>query len=277
MGWGSRRRLRTFQARDVVLAAGVLGTTRLLLRLRASADGLPSLSPAVGRQVRTNSEVLLGVITRRRDRSFAEGVAITSILRLPGGSSVEPVRYSEGSGFFRLLIVPHAPGATAGVRSRAALRRGARDPVGSVRALFVGDHARHSLIMLYMRAAEGMLALDLGRRGRLRTRLADGPPPTAALPEATELAEDIARRVDGYPVSLFTELLFGTPTTAHILGGCVMAESPAHGVIDAQHRVFDYPGLFVVDGSAVSANPGVNPSLTITALAERAVRSWERS
>jgi cholesterol oxidase len=263
-------------ARNVVLAAGVLGTTRLLLRLRASAAGLPRLPAAVGRQVRTNSEVLLGVVTRRRDRSFADGVAITSILRLPDGSAVEPVRYPEGSGFFRLLVMPHAPGSTVPRRLAAALGRVLRQPAATARALLVRDYARHSLILLYMRAAEGTLALELGRWGKLGTRVAEGQAPTAALPEATAIAEDIARRVDGYPVSLFTEVLFGTPTTAHILGGCIIAETPQQGVVDAQHRVFEYPGLFVVDGSAVPANPGVNPSLTITAMAERAVECWER-
>ncbi len=275
--FGRRRRLRRFQARHVVLAAGVLGTTRLLLRLRASPDGLPALAPALGRQLRTNSEVLLGVITQRRDRSFAEGVAITSILRLPDGSSVEPVRYPEGSGFFRLMIMPHGAGATAFRRLGSALGRVLRQPLASARALLVPDLARSSLILLYMRAAEGTLALDLGLAGRLRTRVTAGPAPTAALPEATAIAEDIAGRVGGYPVSLFTEVLFGTPTTAHILGGCVIGESPASGVVDAQHRVFGYPGLFVVDGSVVPANPGVNPALTITALAERAVPSWEQN
>ena len=273
---GRRRPLRRFLARNVVLAAGVLGTTRLLLRLRASAAGLPRLPAAVGRQVRTNSEVLLGVVTRRRGRSFADGVAITSILRLSDGSAVEPVRYPEGSGFFRLLVMPHAPGSTVPRRLAAALGRVFRQPADTARALLVRDYARHSLILLYMRAAEGTLALELGRWGKLGTRVAEGQAPTAALPEATAIAEDIARRVDGYPVSLFTEVLFGTPTTAHILGGCVIAGTPQQGVIDAQHRVFDYPGLFVVDGSAVPANPGVNPALTITALAERAVECWER-
>lgn len=274
---GRRRRLRRFATRNVVLAAGVLGTTRLLLSLRASADGLPRLPRTIGTQVRTNSEVLLGVVTRRRDRSFADGVAITSILRLPDGSSVEPVRYPEGSGFFRLLVLPHAPGPTVFRRLAAAGARVLREPVATARALLVRDHARHSLILLYMRASEGTLTLQLGRRGRLRTRLAEGAPPTAALPEATAIAEDIARRVDGYPVSLFTEVLFGTPTTAHILGGCVVGDTAQQGAIDGQHQVFGHPGLYVVDGSAVPANPGVNPSLTITALAERAVRSWERS
>jgi cholesterol oxidase len=201
----------------VVLAAGVLGTTRLLLALRRSPAGLPRLPEALGRQVRTNSEVLLGVVTRRGDRSFADGVAITSILRLPGGASVEPVRYPEGSGFFRLLVMPHAPGETALRRLAAATGRVLRQPAASARAMLVRDHARQSLILLYMRASEGTLALELGRGGRLRTAVAEGPAPTAALPEATAIAEDIARRVDGFPLSLFTEVLFGTPTTAHIL------------------------------------------------------------
>jgi len=274
---GRRRRPQRYLARNVVLAAGVLGTTRLLLRLRASTDGLPALAPALGKNVRTNSEVLLGIITPRRDRSFAEGVAITSILRFPDGSSVEPVRYPEGSGFFRLLILPHATGATAARRLGRAALRVLRQPIASARALLVPDLARSSLILLYMRAAEGTLALDLDRRGRLRTRVAAGEAPTAALPEATSIAEGIARRVDGYPVSLFPEVLFGTPTTAHILGGCGLGDDPERAVVDARHQAFNYPGLFVVDGSAIPANPGVNPSLTITALAERAVRCWERS
>ena len=101
--------------------------------------------------------------------------------------------------------------------------------------------------------------------------LARGPAPTAAIPEASDLAERVAAKVDGFPASLATETLFGTPTTAHILGGAAMGEGPSEGVIDARHRAFGYEGLFVIDGSAVTANPGVNPSLTITALAERAM------
>ncbi|HSJ16267.1 MAG TPA: FAD-dependent oxidoreductase [Longimicrobiales bacterium] len=270
---GRRRRLATFRARAVILAGGVLGSVPLLLRMRARGV-LPRLSPRLGQGVRTNSEVLIGVVSRRRDRVLSDGVAITSILRFADGSSVEPVRYPEGSGFFRLLSAPHAPGESFGARARSALARVARQPGATVRTLLVPDLARHSIILLYMRAAEGALALELRGR-RLRTRLAEGSAPRASLPEASDIAERVARALDGYPISLATELLFGVPTTAHILGGCGMGASAAEGVIDADHAVYGYDGLYVVDGAAVTANPGVNPSLTIAALAERAVAAWD--
>lgn len=127
------------------------------------------------------------------------------------------------------------------------------------------------MILLYMRADDSRLRLR--RRavtGALTTDVSDGRAPRASIPEATALAEEIAARVDGYPVSFVMETLAGTPTTAHVLGGCVMGDGPGTGVIGPDHQVWNYPGLYVVDGSAVSANPGVNPALTIAALAERA-------
>ena len=127
------------------------------------------------------------------------------------------------------------------------------------------------MILLYMRTLEGSLRLKRGLGGHLTTALGEGPAPTSSMPEATDLARRVAAKIDGFPESMLTEILLGTPTTAHILGGCYMGDSPSSGVIDARHRVFGYDGLYVVDGSAVSANPGVNPSLTITALAERAM------
>ncbi|MGD2071120.1 MAG: GMC family oxidoreductase [Gemmatimonadota bacterium] len=270
--WWRPRRRRTFRARRVVLAGGVLGTVPLLLKLRRDEDGLPRLSERVGHHVRTNSEVLVGVVSGRRERSMSDGVAITSILHTDDRSSLEPVRYPSGSGFFRLLMSPHAPGPTLGARLASAVRRVAADVPGFLRAWTVRDHARHTLILLYMRTLDSHLSLVPGRRGRgFRSRLARGPAPTAAIPEATDLADRVAEKVDGFPASLATEMLSGTPTTAHILGGAIMGEGPADGVVDARHRAFGYEGLFVIDGSAVSANPGVNPSLTIAALAERAM------
>ncbi len=128
-----------------------------------------------------------------------------------------------------------------------------------------------------MRTQEGYLRLTSGRgifswfRPSLKSVHGDGPLPTAAIPEATELAEEYAKEVDGFVGSIVTETLFGVPTTAHILGGACMGTDREDGVIDHRHQVFGYDGLYVIDGSAVSANPGVNPSLTITALAERAM------
>jgi cholesterol oxidase len=270
--WWRPRKKRVFHATRVILAGGVLGTMPLLMSLKRSPDGLPRISDRLGSFVRTNSEVLMGIVSERRDVRMSEGVAITSILHTDEHSSLEPVRYPDGAGFFRILMAPHGPGATAFERSWNAFRYTLRHPWRSVKAFLVPDFARHTMILLYMRSIDSHLSLRPGRLfGKMRSVLTHGAAPTAAIPEATELAERIAAKTQGYAASLATETLLGIPTTAHILGGCVMGDSPATGVIAADHQVWGYPGLYVVDGSAVSANPGVNPSLTICALAERAM------
>jgi cholesterol oxidase len=262
---------RAFTATSVVFAGGVMGTVPLLLAMRADPRGLPGLSPRVGTAIRTNSEALLGVVTPRHG-DLHEGIAITSLLETDPSSHVEPVRYGEGSGFFRLLAVPHAPGRTLWARAFGAARRVLRNPVRWVRAILVPDLARHTLILLYMRTLEGTLSFRLGRGRSLRSAVDDpDAAPQAFMPEATRIAESVAERLGGVPVGLVSELVLGVPTTAHILGGAPMGATPEDGAIDANHRLFGYEGLYVLDGSAVSANPGVNPSLTITALAERAM------
>lgn len=272
-----RRRTVGIEARNVILAGGVLGTIELLHRLRRDPEGLPDLSPKVGDQVRTNSEVLIGVTSRRADLDMSEGVAITSILHTDDHSHIEPVRFSSGSGFFRLLAMPHGPGRNVLIRLWNAIRRIARHPRRALHQLFVRDWAKSTAILLYMRTLEGHIRLELGRKATeffrlgLRSKPGRGPLPTAAIPEATKLTDLFAEEVDGFPGSVVTETLFGIPTTAHLLGGACMGTGPEDGVIDHRHRVFGYDGLFVIDGSAVSANPGVNPSLTIAALAERAM------
>ena len=266
--WFGKRR-RTFSAHNVVFAGGVMGTVPLLLKLKASKDGLPALSDRVGEFVRTNSEALIGVVTRA-DRDMSEGIAITSVLHTDEHSHLEPVRYASGSGFFRLLMAPHVAGNNAAVRLAGVLRALAQHPVNVLRAYFVDDWAKRTLILLYMRTLDGYLRLKLGRLG-LTTALSAGPAPTAAMPEATDLAERVARQIDGFPKSLLSETILDIPTTAHILGGACMGRNREEGVIDRCHCIFGYDGLYVVDGSAISANPGVNPSLTITALAERAM------
>lgn len=274
---GGRTRPVTFRARQVIFAGGVLGTVDLLLQLKERPDGLPRLSGRLGQFVRTNSEALLGIVAGRRDRDLSRGIAIGSILHTDPWSHIEPCRYPAGSGFFRLMTLPHVTGARLLTRLAQMLGVVARHPLRMLRTWLVPDFARHSVILLYMRTLEGYLRLRRGRglttglRAGMVTDLDEGPPPAASIPEATDLARRIADKLDGIPQSLASETLLGIPTTAHILGGCVMGPGPADGVIDARHRVFGYEGLYVVDGSAVSANPGVNPSLTITALAERAM------
>lgn len=278
VGLGARRTARTLLAHNVVLAGGVLGTVPLLLRARDEQRTLPALSPRVGFDVRTNNEALIGVVSPDPRDDFSEGVAITSILHTDDVSHVEPVRYGSGSGFFRLLTLPHAPGEDSVERLAATVGVFLARPTTWLRVATARDFARQSQILLYMRTLEGALRLRLGRslftayRRGLVTELEPGTEaPKAFMSEATDIAERFARKVGGVTMSMATETLAGTPTTAHILGGACIGADPSRGVIDAEHRVFGYRGLYVVDGSAVSANPGVNPSLTITAMAERAM------
>lgn len=272
------RRRVTFTARHVVFAGGVLGTVDLLLRMKRDPRGLPALSPRLGERVRTNSEALIGVTTANPADDFSQGVAIGSMIDIDEHSHGEVVRYGAGSGAFRVLLSPHVHGAAPGpVRVLQAALTYVRRPLRMLRTHLVRDWARQTIIVLFMRTAEGALRLRLRRgllsplRPRLSSDLQGGPAPTARIPEASDLADEIAAKVDGQTCSLVQETVLGIPTTAHILGGCPMGATAEDGVIDAAHRVHGYDGLYVVDGSAVSANPGVNPSLTITALAERAM------
>jgi cholesterol oxidase len=274
---GRRRATRAVSAQRVICAGGVMGTVPLLLRMREDRNGLPNLSPRVGDFVRTNSESLIAVVSPAHG-DLSTGLAITSILHTDEDSHVEPVRYAAGSGFFRLLALPHAPGSTVLARLLGALRNFTGSPWRWMRALTVRDFAAHSQVLLYMRALEGSLSLRLGRtlltgyrRGVVTALDRAADPPLAFMPEATDIAKRFAEKVGGVTLSLLSETLLGTPSTAHILGGACMGSNPEEGVIDKQHRVFGYEGLYVIDGSSVSANPGVNPSLTIAAMAERAM------
>ena len=265
------RKRQVFTARNVVFAGGVLGTVELLLKMQKDPEGLPRLSAKLGDAVRTNSESLIGVIGEKRDQDLSRGIAIGSIIQTDEQSHVEPVRYPSGSNFFRTMMAPHVAGESSVVRMTRVLGTVLRHPIKLAKALTVPDMSKYSIILLYMRSAEGTLRFRLGVGDGLGTALSTGDAPSASLPEATEIAERVAAKIDGLPMSMVQETVFNIPTTAHILGGCCMGDSPDAGVIDHRHRVFGYEGLYVIDGSAVSANPGVNPSLTIAALAERAM------
>ena len=257
-------------ARNVVLAGGVLGTVDLLLRMKDDPDGLPGLSSMVGAQVRTNSEALIGVVAPDHPQDLSKGVAIGSIFQADDKSHLEVVRYPEGSGFFRLLTAPLVEGDTKFTRLARTLGTMLAHPITTFKGYFVGDLSKQSAILLYMRTAEGTLRFKRAWHGGMTSATEAGAAPTAIIPEATELAAEFAAKIGGMPVSLITETFMSIPTTAHILGGAVMGDSPETGVVDKDHRVYGYDGLFVVDGASISANPGVNPSLSILALAERA-------
>jgi cholesterol oxidase len=276
-GWmrASKEKIR---AKQVVFSGGVLGTVELLLKMRQDSKGLPKLSPTLGQFVRTNNESIIGVWTANSQYNFSKGIAISSIIHTDEHSHIEPVRYGSGSGFFRLLLAPHAPGPNVWSRSLAMGGAFAVEPLRWLKVLLKPDFSKHSQILLYMRSLDGTLSFVMKRRPWLGLRRtmgstlgADGRKPVAFMEEATQLARLFAKRVDGLLANVFTESVFGIASTAHILGGCCMGRDASEGVIDHQHRVFGYDGLYVIDGAAVSANPGVNPSLTITALAERAM------
>ncbi|PPK96115.1 cholesterol oxidase [Kineococcus xinjiangensis] len=274
------RAARTFTARHVVLAAGTWGTQFLLHRMRAEGH-LPRLSPRLGALTRTNSESIGGVSVRwrdRRGRDFTRGTAITSALDLDEHTRVEFVRYGHGSNAMGLLQTVLTDGGGRLPRWVAWLVQVLRHPGLLVSHLAGLRHwSERTIISLVMQSHDNSITVR-GTRTRLgRFALTSGPghgPPNPTwIPAAADVLRRTAALVGGYPSGNAGEVL-DAPMTAHFLGGCAIGGSPEHGVVDAYHRVFGHPGLHVVDGSAVCANLGVNPSLTIAAQAERAAAFW---
>lgn len=257
-----------FTCRGIVFAGGVLGTVKLLLKLQQTS--LPRLSNKVGSGIRTNSESLIGVTVFDKKTVFSDGIAIGSILHTDEHSHLEPVRYSAGSGFWRLLMSPLVDGSNALVRAAKVAWDLLRHPLDNLRAFWVDDWSKRTQILLFMRTIDSTLRFSRGFFG-MKSSLDQGAAPTAFIPEAKDLAERYAQIVQGKPTALATETLLGIPTTAHILGGAVMGRDSSEGVIDKDNHVFGYENMYVCDGSMISANPGVNPSLTIMALSERAM------
>ncbi|GAA4587582.1 hypothetical protein GCM10023107_06470 [Actinoplanes octamycinicus] len=262
---------RTFTAEQVVFAAGALGTQRLLHRLR-DRGSLPAISPRLGELSRTNSESILGARTRRRDRDFSHGVAITSSIHPDPVTHVEPVRYGPGSNLLALLSTVMVDDAGKRPRWWAALKQLAR--AGRDLRLYLSprDWSRQTVVLLAMQPLDNSITV-FRKRGRLTSRPGIGEPNPDWVPAAHDVARRTAEKVDGVPLGSYTELV-GKPVTGHFIGGCAIGADPASGVVDPYHRLFGHPGLHVIDGSTVAANLGVNPSLTITALAERAVALW---
>lgn len=256
----------SYTCMGVIFAGGVLGTVPLLLKLKKKS--LPNLSDKIGANIRTNSESLLGITGFEKSKSFSDGVAIGSILHTDEYSHVEPVRYASGSGFWRLLLAPMVQGGNVFVRVLKVVGDIIKHPIKNLKVVFIWDFAKRTQILLFMQTINSTLRFKKGLFG-LRSLMEEGPAPTAFIPEAQDLANRFAEKINGKPVALLTETIAGIPTTAHILGGCVMAETADQGVIDKDSNVFGYQDMYICDGSAISSNPGVNPSLSIVALAER--------
>jgi cholesterol oxidase len=276
---------RTFKARRVVLAAGTYGTQTLLHRMKAGGQ-LPHLSEKLGELTRTNSEALVGAQTSdRRYRKatgdkradFTRGVAITSSIHPDANTHIEPVRYGKGSnsmGGLSILQVPYTEGSS---RVLAWMTNAARHPLLVLRSLSNRRWSERTIIGLVMQSLDNSLTTYLKPdgvgKGLLTARQGHGAPNPKQIRAASEGASAIAAEINGFAGSNVGELM-GTPLTAHFLGGCPIGATAEDGVIDPYHRLYGHPGISVVDGAAVSANLGVNPSLTITAQAERAMSFW---
>ncbi len=262
---------RQWRARQVVLAGGVLGTVPLLLRARAQG-WLPGLSSRLGEAVRTNSEALVGALARGGSADNSQGIAITSGFWPDAHTHVEVVRYGAGQDAMGRLGTLLAPGGGGAWRRRARwLARIVRHPLDFLRTLWPWGWARKSIVLLVMQSLENRMRLALRRGGALTTRSEGPAPPPSYIPAAHLVAQRMADRTGGVAIGSLNESLLDIPLTAHILGGCPMGRDAGQGVIDRDHQVFGYPGLYVCDGSAVSANLGVNPALTICALTEHAM------
>ncbi|WP_262850588.1 GMC family oxidoreductase N-terminal domain-containing protein [Mumia quercus] len=272
-----RKVVRAFTADQVVFAAGALGTQKLLHRMR-SEGVLPRISERLGVLTRTNSESLLGAIANGRDVDYSEGVAITSSFHPDEVTHIEPVRFGKGSNAMAMLQTVLTDGDGPRPRWQTWLRE-LWAQRRNVRTLYDFKHwSERVIIMLVMQSVDNSITTYMKRnpvtgRTRLTSKQGLGEPNPSWIPKANEAVRRTATKIDGTPGGTIGEP-FNIPLTAHFIGGCAIGDSPDSGVIDPYHRLYGYDGLHVVDGAAISANLGVNPSLTITAQAERAMAMW---
>ncbi|SUD48994.1 Cholesterol oxidase [Nocardia otitidiscaviarum] len=270
-----RTRRRVFTAEQVVFSAAALGTQRLLHRLRDSGS-LPRISPRLGYLSRTNSEELLSVRTRRRGSDYTRGVAITSSIHPDADTHVEPVRYGKGSNALALMVTAMVGSDDGTPNWRLWLREMRRGPRDLATMHNPRRWSEEMIGLLVMQSVDNSIT-TYTRRGlfgrRMTTRQGEGEPNPSWIPAGHEVARRVADKIDGIPTGSMSAVA-GIPMTGHFIGGCAIGDSPETGVVDPYHRLYGHPGLHVIDGSTISANLGVNPSLTITAQAERAVSLW---
>ncbi len=265
---------RTITARQVVLSAGVLGTVPLLL-FSKEQGALPKLSSQLGNYVRSNSEAILGATQYTSREDYSRGIAIGSGFQLNDTTHIEVCRYAKGSDALGLLGAVLTDGGSGLPRPLKWLLNCIRHPIAALRSLWPRGWAQRTLILLVMQTLKNHMKMKLKRPwywpfAKVLTTENSNKLPTY-IPEANQAARALSKSIGGVPQSAIHEVLLNTPTTAHILGGCPMGKTIEDGVIDYAGRVFGYPGLYIIDGSMIGANLGVNPSLTITALAEHAM------
>jgi cholesterol oxidase len=275
-----RKDRQVHRARGVVVSAGALGTNKLLARCKLNGS-LPQVSDRLGEVVRTNSEAILAVTAPDDSIDLGKRVAISGSIYPDPDTHIETVSYGADGDSIGLLYTLLVGDGTKVTRPLKWLGQMLRHPVRALKVLWPFGWSRRTIILLVMQTLDNAIALRPRRTllGGLRLQTEQDPakPNPTFIPVANQAAEWIARRTGGIAQSSVTEALMNVPTTAHILGGAVIGASPQTGVVDARQRLFGYENLLVCDGSVVPANIGVNPSLTITALAERAMAFVEDS
>ena len=270
-----RKRRSTLTARGVVIAAGALGTNKLLADSRHRGS-LPRISSRLGDLVRTNSESINAVTAPSDERDFTKSVAISSSIYPDPDTHIEVVTYGRRADSMSYLFTLLTGQGTRLSRPLLWLGQILRHPLRFLRLLWPGRWSRRTVILLVMQTLDNAIRLRpkrrlLGRGIRLQTEQNPEKPNPTFIPAANAVARWMAERTGGVAQSGINEAVFNIPTTAHILGGAAIGAAPEHGVVDARSRVFGYENLMVCVGAAIPANPGVNPSLTITALAEHAM------
>lgn len=277
--WGRRRRARTvITAEQVIVAAGAWGTQNLLHRAKQRGS-LPALSDAMGGMTRTNSESIVGAMSSEVDpaNNYSEGVAITSSFFPEPNTHIEPVRYGKGSNAIALLQTLMTDGGQKKSRGRQLVEGVAKRPSLLLRLVDLRRWSERTVISLVMQNHDNSLTTYLKKVGpfsMLTSRQGHGEPNPTWIPAGNEATRRAASKMkDGIAGGTWGEIL-DIPLTAHFLGGCAISDDPTQGVVDPYHRVWNYPTLHITDGSAISANLGVNPSLSIAAQAERAVSMW---
>ncbi|GAB1471269.1 GMC family oxidoreductase [Chloroflexota bacterium] len=272
------KQTKTVHAKNVIFSAGVMGTMKLLLNLRDVKKSLPKLSAKLGTMVRTNSEGLLGSVARKSDINYSEGVAISSIYNHDEITRIEPVRYPDGSSLMRYLAAPLIDkNFSIPRRILNFLGWTFAHPIDFAKAVFLPGWAHNVTILLVMQHADNRMRFKVGKSifTLFRTGMVAEEEPgytiNAQVEGSHEITKEFAKRTNGVALGSIGENLLNLPTTAHILGGAPIGKNADEGLIDENFKIHNYEGMYIIDGSVMPANPGVNPSLTITALAEYAM------
>jgi len=260
---------RKITSKGVIFSGGVLGTIKLLLKLKTSS--LPHISERLGQDIRTNNETLVSVSSLDKDKNFSKGVAIGSILDTDDNSHLEICRYAEGSNAWKLVHFPYVTGNNIFSRLGMVIVSLIKSPIKYFKIYFVNSWAKKTVVLLFMQTLDSTLRFKRNIFGSMSSTVSTGKKPSPFIPESVKLIEEYIKAVNGVSTSFALETIAGIPSTAHILGGAAMGANSSEGVIDKDNRVFGYKHLYIIDGSMISANPGVNPSLSITAIAERAM------